>query len=395
MTVRSRASLSWSQRWARHLATTALSVATPCIAAGQTYLRDAAAESKPAQVGLRFAAPLGKIVGVRELSDGRVLVIDRHEGLLLLSADKPTAQKLGRQGDGPGEYRSPARLFAVGGDTTVMLDGTNRKWYLLDAVRFVPLGDAQRAVYLRTDPDIQGMARDGSVIRVSPFGRTHRIPRVPISGRPELADSVVFLRIRANGPPDSLAFGHGRFLGATEKRVVLNGASENFVAILNPFQSHDQAVMFVDGAIAVARLNPYRVDWRIPGAPWIRGMPVADPPLKATDVIMRAAAAEYKRDEEGRPVFAPSDFPPWPELVPPFALRSVFPGSDGKVYVCRTVVSTESGQQIDVFERSGPRTGTIRIPPGSRFVGAGARGLYIAQPTDDGEEQLIRVRSTS
>lgn len=383
-----------SQRWARRVILAALAISAPCIAAAQSPTSSTSATANTAQVDLRFAAPLGKIVGVRELSDGRVLVIDRHEGLLLLSPDKPTAQKLGRLGDGPGEYRSPAQLFAVGGDTTVMLDGTNRKWYLLDGVRFIPLGDAQRAVYLRTDPDIQGVARDGSVIRVAPLGRTHRIPRVPISGRPELADSVVFLRIRANGPPDSVAFGRARFLGATEKRVVMNGTSENFVAILNPFQSHDQAVMFADGTIAVARLSPYRVDWRISGAPWIRGTPVADPPVKATDAIIRAAAAYYKRDDNGRPVFAPSDFPPWPELVPPFALRSVFPGSDGKVYVCRTVISTESGQQIDVFERSGRRTGTIRIPRGSRFVGAGSRGVYLAQPTDDGEEQLVRLRST-
>lgn len=55
-----------------------------------------------------------EVTAIRELNDGRVLILDRGEGTLLLGDFRDgTIRQVGRRGCGPGEYEAPMQLFAT------------------------------------------------------------------------------------------------------------------------------------------------------------------------------------------------------------------------------------------------------------------------------------------
>ncbi|MCL7983843.1 MAG: hypothetical protein M8872_01120, partial [marine benthic group bacterium] len=65
------------------------------------------------------AEPRGSIDGIRVLRGGALLVADGAESRLIrYSNDLATAAVLGREGQGPDEYRQPDGLFALPGDST-------------------------------------------------------------------------------------------------------------------------------------------------------------------------------------------------------------------------------------------------------------------------------------
>lgn len=64
-----------------------------------------------------------RIISVRELNDGSVLVADRQERrLVLVKWGSPDATVIGRIGHGPGEYQRIGWLYALRGDSTLFTD---------------------------------------------------------------------------------------------------------------------------------------------------------------------------------------------------------------------------------------------------------------------------------
>ena len=76
----------------------------------------------------RLPVEFTRITGFYELKDGRVLVSDRGEELVVV-ADFSTgrATPIGRKGSGPGEYRLPSRIIAWTGDSLLLNDGGNTR----------------------------------------------------------------------------------------------------------------------------------------------------------------------------------------------------------------------------------------------------------------------------
>ena len=61
-----------------------------------------------------YSEPFTQIAGVRELKDGRLIVIDpRDKTVQVVDMARGTATKLGREGSGPGEYGIPMRLLPL------------------------------------------------------------------------------------------------------------------------------------------------------------------------------------------------------------------------------------------------------------------------------------------
>ena len=59
-----------------------------------------------------FREPFTRIVGLRELSDGRILLADRTERhVSFIDFATGAIDQVGRQGSGPGEYEMPTGLF--------------------------------------------------------------------------------------------------------------------------------------------------------------------------------------------------------------------------------------------------------------------------------------------
>ena len=80
-----------------------------------------------------YSEPFTQVTGVRELKDGRLIVIDpRDKTVQVVDMARGTATKLGREGSGPGEYGIPMRLMALPGDTTAISDMLNNRLLLIN-----------------------------------------------------------------------------------------------------------------------------------------------------------------------------------------------------------------------------------------------------------------------
>ena len=75
---------------------------------------------------------------VRELKDGRVLVVDISDRKVFVGDWRTrAATQIGREGNGPGEYALPRALFPVSADSTLLPDPRNGRWLLLAGATIV------------------------------------------------------------------------------------------------------------------------------------------------------------------------------------------------------------------------------------------------------------------
>ncbi|HEX7121712.1 MAG TPA: hypothetical protein VF178_05015, partial [Gemmatimonadaceae bacterium] len=143
-----------------------------------------------------------RVVGVRELSDGRALVADAGEKrLMVVDWAAGSARQLGREGQGPGEYASLGRLLALGGDSTLVVDFQAGRWLLLHH-------DSTATTVAAESPAIRGGARfplgadtSGFVYASQLFGANMGRGALPMR-----VDSSLLVRIsRRDGTADTLA----------------------------------------------------------------------------------------------------------------------------------------------------------------------------------------------
>ena len=87
---------------------------------------------KPGAPQAEFAEPFSEIGAIRELRDGRVIVVDSRElTAKLVDFRTGAAVTIGRSGDGPGEYRWPSRLYPLPGDSTLLWDASGGRMLII------------------------------------------------------------------------------------------------------------------------------------------------------------------------------------------------------------------------------------------------------------------------
>jgi hypothetical protein len=153
--------------------------------------------------------------------------------------------------------------------------------------------------------------------------------------------------------------------------------------------SPEQAAVFPDGTVAVALQEPYRVDWHAADGTVRRGAAIerTAPPLNEGE---KQAWKERAEAASGGPLAFPLDRFPWAEFVPPFRAGGLTTLPNGDLLVAREPWSGSNGEEFDIIDRRGMRTGTLRLRAGERVVGTGRRDVYIAVADDDGIERLRR-----
>lgn len=327
------------------------------------------------------------IVAVRELSDGRVLITDGPSQTLAILDDRlRTMRQLGRTGDGPGEYRNPGAIYPVGQDSSVLYDGPGRRWLLLINDRFVALSENLSVLRNGIRGELAGVSSRVALDRVG-VGAVRRTPFPGSRGRPEGHERVAILLRRPGPTVDTLALGQTRFFGFAQKR----GKSLVFNA-LHPLQSSDQAVLFLDGRIAIAFMEPYSIEWRSgSGQRLVRTVSTERMPTLTVEQ-RREITRGYVREADGAAVFTETDFSDWPDRAPPFTSRSLVAGLDGRVYVSRTSMGPSRPRRIDVFSMEHGFEGAFELPPRERLLAVGVRGVYVARLNEDDEEVLVRYR---
>ena len=354
--------------------------------------------SKP---DVEIAEPFSDVVAVRELRDGRVIVVDGRE-LKAQAVDfkSGTVAIIGRNGQGPGEYQWPMRLFALSGDTTLLQDGASRHFLVItpdakpgDFIEFNPAGGSTARVFIPRSADKLGrLYSEAQPIRA---GR---------DGTPQLADSSAIERLdRATGRRDTVAL---HPLRKNSNTRLLGGGFVVSSPNLAAFPAWDQWVAAPDGRIAFIYYDPYHVDYALPDKSVVRGKTIAYDRVKVDDALRK-----QWREERERPVMTltyvraggtttigpqkrtyqePSE---WPEYLPPYTSSTMMFSSDNVLWIQR---ATAAGlpPTFDLIGGKGELVGRVILPPRTKLIGFGTGTVYIARMDDDDLQYLQRYSLT-
>jgi len=354
-----------------------------------------------------FPEPFSRITGLRELSDGRVLIADqleRHISILDFAAG--TTDEIGRRGGGPGEYETPGALLPLPGDHTLLVDMGNMR-----LTRITPEGEfdkeswpmmgATGTLIRPTGTDAEGRLYYSSAgIRISRGGAAAPPPSdsAPVIRWDPVADVTDTVGTFYSPSP---AGGGGISLRRGSGGVAVSGM------VYRPFPSQDTWVATPDGGVAVVRSTEYGVTWYRNGV--ATPGPLTDyDRIRVTDAEKEAWADRQANSsatfvavggrggggggtfEIPRPDLDEVEFP---DYKPPFPSNAVRATPDGRVWVMRHQSHRDERRALfDVFDARGERVTQVRLPEGRRLVGFGDGVLYALVTDEDDLQWLERYR---
>jgi hypothetical protein len=332
-----------------------------------------------------------RVLSARELPSGQVLVTDPRENRIYFADfDADSVRLLGAVGDGPGEYREAGRLYAISEDSTIMTDRRARRWLTF-------IGSDVGEIVAPDHPAVEASSR-GSVLGMDSQG--FLIARIAAPGSSGMADSLLIVRInRTTGATELI----GKSPSSSESGVSMGSAAASGGGVperptyVMSIITYDQAAVFPDGWIGIARSNPYRIDWCDPESP----CRVADAEIEQALPYAVEDKIEYLRLAEATASWPPTQDPEetvgWPEFIPPFTLpasvtdgTSVYPSPDGRIVVRRIPSANAPANRYDVIGRSGQLEGWLHLPSNHEIVEFGARYLYVSVTDALGVQRLQR-----
>jgi hypothetical protein len=355
------------------------------------------AEAQRAPEPVRLGAPtatfpqdFGAIQTVRELPDGRVLVADPlSKAVYLVDLSEGRRTVIGREGQGPGEYRQPHAVWPLPGDSTLLVDlGNGRLITVGPDLNFGP-----------SVPIVLGEPRPGQGMvmalpqGVDGQGRIYARAMAGSGGGP-YPDSAAILRIdRGRRAVDTAA----TFKIQDVNRDVSGGTNTSDVRISPiPLSPEDAWGVAPDGSVALARSGEYRIEWVAPDGAVTRGPPVSFSPVRIgaaerEEYILEqgrsgggiAMEVEMRNDQmtvtfsrggagaRGRDASRDS----WPQAKPPFYSGRIPVDPLGRAWVRRHVRAGEAST-YDLFDRRGDRVATVLLDHGKRVVGFGKESVY-------------------
>lgn len=328
----------------------------------------------------RHPEEFNRVSSVRELADGRVLVADRRERLVVLDWQSGTAAEISRKGEGPGEYVAIGRLYALRGDSTLFTAGSPR-WLLIHGARVVRTVTGPIAGY-QTSGEIEGLDTSGHVLDVQP-----RNPWL----RRSVDSLALILGDSGTRRADTLARLKGG--GRNGYAELVRPGRHRTIFYMNPLATEEQAILFSDGWVAVARVDPYRVDWRAPTGAWRRGQPLPHQTVpvsqeeKCFALDQWAGEAGWCDQADALPAW-PRFLPALPHPWPPHPILLALP--DGRLAVRRTTSTRSSAVSYDIVDRAGRLVAILDIPVRDRLLAFGTRSVYVLEMDEDHVQTLRR-----
>lgn len=339
--------------------------------------------------GVRLAAAsdsiseqFSSVHSIRELRDGRVIVGDKREGRLVV-ADfrRNTVRDIGRTGYGPKEYPAIGSLVAIANDSTLMVDNGARRWLVLHGDSIIGLVSKEDRLYELAGGGLRSADSLGNLLAAA-GQRT-----ASIRNSQERLDSVALVVIaRRHMRADTVGA-----IASSSTRVAASGAAPNggparVILQFPALNTAEDVVMMRDGWLAVARLAPYRVDWRTPSGGWRRGAPL---PFEKVPVTRRERDEVRRLSEQaGGRAGVPTEMAEWPEVIPPFLMTPLLETPGGTVLVRRVPSVSAPETRYDHVGRDGRLIAQIVLSPNERLVGFGRAAMYSVSVDDDGLERL-------
>lgn len=345
-----------------------------------------AATPLAAQVPTDSTPRFSRVVGVRELRDGRVIVADAGQlKVWLLQPDLRTGGQLGRTGTGEGEYQS-ADLLIPAGDTTLVFDilGSGLVQVGPDGAigRTRPIRPASSAANAIA-PEIRASDARGRIYYTGPVPRN----RPPNATRDSVAllrrevaadraDTIAWLRVPVSGP----------------RRA--KDADSLIQSRPDPFEWRDTWAVDPAGRVAIVRGDDYRVEFieegRVTRGPTIGGTRVAVgeadiETLRARKFTVMGPNGPVNISDE--PAHAITRLKPFvaegqqAHLVDP----------EGRIWIERSRLAGDDTTRYDVIGRDGAVAFNVALKNDVRAVGFGTGTVYGTRPAEGGRKTLIRA----
>ncbi|MGH7460771.1 MAG: hypothetical protein ACREMA_07050 [Longimicrobiales bacterium] len=278
---------------------------------------------------------------------------------------------MGRVGRGPNEFTNPGRLLGFGGDTTALVDYSNRRLLLIS-----PAGRPGGTINLPVTAD-----HEGTQLRVG--GRAVARPSII----PEFSDRTgrIYERRTVNGV-DSAHILRADRIGAVPQRLAVLKSSKTFTERFGatsawfplPFSGRDEWTVALDGTVIIARVQDYRIE--VIGSDGQRTVstPVTFEPVRVTQAEREQALIQ--------PGFAALPAPSVatfksrltreiPEFKPPFSGR-IHAAPNEMIWVPTARRSRNDPLVYDVLDRRGRRVALVQMPPRTTIVGFGRDAIY-------------------
>jgi hypothetical protein len=204
---------------------------------------------------------------------------------------------------------------------------------------------------------------------------------------PRTDSTTLVLVDRRTGTADTLAV-----LKSRPSRIHTQGTVERITAIeitTNPLAAGELGLVFPDGWVAIARLDPYRVEWLAPGGQRVAGAPLPFAATRVTDEEKRAVL-QREADARGTEPRDPDSVRDWPEHVPPFLAGALLAAPDGRLWIRRTPTAARPRTSYDVVDRRGGLAAQLTLGAAERIIGFGRDAAYSVVTDGDGIERVRR-----
>ncbi len=344
-----------------------------------------------------FPEGYANLAGLRELPDGRVMTIESCERVVkLLDLASGTEGLVGRTGAGPGEYRTPSRLLALPGDSSVVFDGGNRRYMVIHP-------DGKPGGFFDPLPTVTQTGKTMVVaIGFSPsgtdsLGRFYAREAGLLEAGPNVvrAESVAVERWnRRSGERDTIAFHRTMRPGP----IVLGQQDV-------PFTTGIQWTVARDGRVALVHPGDYHVEFISPTGARSAGKPIRFERVRVSE----GHKQQWREDQkptcgggttmsvpmEGRTVtvqrMATREPEEWPEFLPPFLSGAALFAPDGTLWVRRTGAA-DAPSVYDLIDGSGRVVHCVVLPKRAKLLGFGKGTLYLVRVDEDDLQYVQRYR---
>jgi hypothetical protein len=327
-----------------------------------------------------IAEPFTMVTGVRELPGNRAIVTDQFErSVYLVDFNAGSRRQIGRQGDGPAEYRFPMAPMPAAANRTWILDATLRRLHVIgpDGTFGASLNPPYSAV-------------PGGLLAARGVDNAGRIYFEGNSFNQETGGFIDSVSIIRWNPVGNVTENLGKVWSGGRVRVDRGGMIASVARSAMPFPAVDAWVPLPDGGVAIVRQEPHQVllldqGKLLPGSV-IPHSPIPVTPAERSAFRERRSSARMTASGGGASYRAPpiSDAE-FPANMPAFIGTSVVVAPNGTVWVGRSHRSTDRTWAYDLFDRTGRQAGSATIPAHSVVVGFGNGVVYVARtnPDDD------------
>lgn len=324
------------------------------------------------------------IAGVRGLPGSLAVVTDQLEKRLFLAnfADGRLTP-IGRQGEGPAEYRFPTAPLAGPSNTTYVVDAS-----LLRTLVVSPAGAIVSIVRLPRAELLSGAIARGSDHR----GRLYLEGSSFDPERGTFSDSVDILRWN---PHDNRIDTIGRVWSGGRVIVTRPTGKASLARSTTPYPSLDAWAVYPDGDVAIVHHHPFRMDVVDPLGTVRWGSPLTYKPLPVAAADRRAyrermsfvRSSATMRGGGGGPQRSGVEISDeeFPQFMPPFVASSLLMSPDGELWIGRSHAAGDTAWYYHIVDARGGIVAMAKVRTDSKVVGFGPGTVYVAKtdPADD------------